>query len=660
MKYRNLTDKEITTLQAQRCWAQDWKKVLVKDPFNPMRVQSTGFFGEVRLGKLEKSVDFLGGIEKSAGLYRTQVANCTLGDNVYIADVTSLTNYDIGDNAVIVNVGRLVVDGETSFGNGVELDVLNEGGGRTLRIYDELTAQIAYLMVLYRHNATLIKKLEKMVDAHVKERVSKRGVIGKGCRITHCTMIKNVAIGPYAKISGALRLQEGTIGSSKDAPVVVGEGVAADDFIILSGSKVNESAMLSSCFVGQGVKIGKQFSAENSVFFANCEAFHGEGCSVFAGPYTVTHHKSTLLIAGLFSFYNAGSGTNQSNHMYKLGPLHQGILERGCKTGSFSYLLWPARVGPFTAVIGKHYANFDTSNLPFSYINEVEGKSVITPAMNLFTVGTRRDAEKWPQRDRRTGEERLDLINFELFSPYTVGRMVKGSAALKELKETCNKKREYVNYNGININRLLLKSCCRYYEIGIKIFLGKCLLAKLGSLSKKASMEDLMASMAISSSDGTSDWIDVCGMMAPSASIEKTVGAVESGKIESLQQLSAKLQKIFDNYNEDEWAWCMQLISERRGAEAEAFSRQNLSTIIEDWRDNSLKLNNMIQKDASKEFDSVAAIGFGIDGGAKEKQQDFDMVRGTIEDNSFVKELREESVEIIKQANDALTLIEKL
>ena len=53
----------------------------------------------------------------------------------------------------------------------------------------------------------------------------------------------------------------------------------------------------------------------------------------------MTHHKSTLLIAGLFSFMNAGSGSNQSNHMYKLGPIHQGILERGAKTSSDSYIL---------------------------------------------------------------------------------------------------------------------------------------------------------------------------------------------------------------------------------------------------------------------------------------------------------------------------------
>ena len=93
------------------------------------------------------------------------------------------------------------------------------------------------------------------------------------------------------------------------------------------------AALLANTYVGQACRIGRQFSAENCLFFANCEAFHGEACSVFAGPYTVTHHKSTLLIAGMFSFYNAGSGTNQSNHMYKLGPVHEGRLERGSQNG---------------------------------------------------------------------------------------------------------------------------------------------------------------------------------------------------------------------------------------------------------------------------------------------------------------------------------------
>ncbi|GAH48502.1 unnamed protein product, partial [marine sediment metagenome] len=279
-----------------------------------------------------------------------------------------------------------VVSGESGFGNGTRIHVLNEAGGRPLILFDRLSAQIAYLLVLYRYQPELIDRLEALIEEYVKTRVSGRATLGRGCRVDNCTRITNVEIGPRAEVSGVLTLTEGTIRSCAEDPARVGEGTVASHFILLSGARVGSGVLLDSCFVGQGVRLDKQFSAKDSAFFANCEGYHSEVVSVFAGPYTVTHHKSTLLIAGMFSFFNAGSGTNQSNHMYKLGPVHQGVLERGCKTGSSSYLLWPCRIGPFTTVTGKHNANFDSGIFPFSNIAEKEGKSVLTPAVNLLNV----------------------------------------------------------------------------------------------------------------------------------------------------------------------------------------------------------------------------------------------------------------------------------
>ena len=149
---------------------------------------------------------------------------------------------------------------------------------------------------------------------------SSMGLVGAGAKILNSRIIKNVKIGPAATIEAASRLENGSINSCPQDPVYIGPGVFARDFIVCSGSKITDGVSLYKCFVGQATELGRQYSAENSVFFANCGGFHGEACSIFAGPYTVTHHKSTLLIAGLFSFLNAGSGTNQSNHMYKLGP----------------------------------------------------------------------------------------------------------------------------------------------------------------------------------------------------------------------------------------------------------------------------------------------------------------------------------------------------
>ena len=134
--------------------------------------------------------------------------------------------------------------------------------------------------------------------------------------------------------------------------------------------QILNSAKISNCFVGEACCITNGFTAESSVFFANCHMANGEACAAFCGPFTSSHHKSSLLIGGMFSFYNAGSATNFSNHAYKMGPIHYGTLERGCKTASGAYLLMPAKIGTFSVCFGKlMYCLLYTSPIPSSIIS---------------------------------------------------------------------------------------------------------------------------------------------------------------------------------------------------------------------------------------------------------------------------------------------------
>ena len=654
MSYRELTDTEIGELEARGCRCESWPGVQVAEPFDADRFQRVRFSGTVRIGTLGGAATFAGGLTRPAGICDSAIHNCTIGDDVCISGVGNLSNYAIADGVVIVNVGTLAVDGETAFGNGTEIEILNEGGGRPLRIFDRLSAQVAYLTVLYRHDAAMIERLEGLVDAYVATKRSTTGRIDAGSRIENCTSIVNVNVGPCVEIAGALTLREGTIVGCESAPTVVGAGVVADDFIILSGSRVEGAAILAHCFVGQGVRIGKQFSAENSAFFANCEGFHGEACSVFAGPYTVTHHKSTLIIAGLFSFYNAGSATNQSNHMYKLGPLHQGILMRGAKTSSSSYALWPSLVGPFNVVVGKHMANFDTATLPFSYVNAVEERTTVVPGMNLFTVGTRRDSAKWPARDRRKDPDRLDLINFDLFSPYIVKLTVEGIDDLKNLYATTPRDKNAVLYKGAWIARVLLRKGAKQYDMVVRIFLGECLVGLLESCDDVDEARRRLADLA--STDLTA-WADLAGMLAPVPAVEALCKALADGDVASVENLQARLGEIHAGYDENKLRWCAALLANREGIDAGAVTDEQLAKIVTDWRDAAVKLNTLILLDAAKEFDPVSKIGFGIDGGTDVIDRDFLAVRGTFEANAFTRDLRQESERIHARAE---ALLERL
>ena len=655
-QYLDLTPEAISILKENGCWSRSWSKVKVSKGFDPTRIAGTIFRGDVRIGKLDGEFVPRDGIRRYAGIFDANLHNVVIGDNCHISNVNGwLSNLIIEDNVLMENVGSIVCQGETSFGNGHSIEVLNEGGGRELKITAMTSANTAYLSTMYRHDADLIAALDKIADDYADSVRSDRATIGEGAKLFHCQNIVNVNVGQGAVLRGIQNLKEGTVASALDASTFVGDGVIAKNFIIQKGAHVSDGALLASTLIGEYSKIGKQFSAENSVLFCNSEGFHSEVCSIFGGPYTVTHHRSTLLIAGMFSFFNAGSGTNQSNHMYKLGPLHQGILERGSKTGSSSYLLWPSRVGAFSAIMGKHYANFDASDFPFSYVNEDKGQSTLVPGMNFFTVGTMRDGLKWPTRDRRTHTDKLDQINFDVLSPYTGQKMIKGQALLLDLYAQAEKSQEYVSHQGILIKRLLLKTCSRYYRMALEKYLGDVLVKRLSS--KAFNNMSALVEKSAEAIDGDSFWVDVSGLLCAQPRLNQLLENVKAGQVLDISSLQSELETIHASYPEDEWAWVIQAIPGVFAFETESLSNEDLKTVLEKWKVSSNKLLNMVEMDASKEFEGNVRTGFGIDG---YQDQDFDNVRGNFESNSFKKQLDEMRQKIEQDHKTCLNILNNL
>lgn len=655
MNFRNLTPEEIYLLERQGCRADDWMTIVVKKGFNPDRIWHTTFEGNIALGSMSPQSE--DGEKQDVGIFHSKVINCQIGDQVKIEHVKHLENYDIGDNCVLEDIGSLSVIGETSFGNGTDVEVLNEAGGRTLPIFDKLSAQIAWLVVKCRHDEKLISQLQKIIANYTETKKSKKGVIGTHSVIQHCSVIQNVNIGEGAQLIGVQTLDEGTILSTLKAVTKIGDSVTASHFIIQEGSQVTDGAILDRCFVGQSVKIGKQFSAENSVFFANSECFHGEACSVFAGPYTVTHHKSSLLIAGEYSFFNAGSGTNQSNHMYKLGPMHQGTVDRGSKTGSFSYLLWPSIVGPYSVVMGKHGNSFDAGDFPFSYITVEHGKSILTPAMNLFTVGTKRDIQKWPARDKRKSVEKYDSIIFDLYSPFIINKVIKAIDQLDELYRNTPREQEMVLVQGLNIHRLMLKTCRKYYDLALRVFLGEGMLVLLNQFVNPFSISDLHNKTKEIGETVGSEWIDVAGLFIPVYQLDALMLDIRNGNMNSQQQLQSYFSDQIKEYKTYKIAAFKKILKERRDIDLSVISTQQIKQLIEDWRSASVKLNNMILKDAEKEFDTTSRIGYGISSDVFVRDTDFEKVHGRFEDNGFVKALKTEIQMLNQKADETIQLV---
>lgn len=658
--YRSLTKEEIGRLEAQACTAADWNEVQVAERFTTEHVHHARFSGKIRLGVFEGEFQLAGGVRKHAGLSYVVLHNVTVGDNCLIENVKNyIANYDIGESTFIENVDIILVDKKSRFGNGVEVSVLNETGGREVVIHDHLSAHQAYIMALYRHRPLLIERMKAVIEGYAEEHASERGTIGNHVTIVNAGYIKNVRIGDCCEIEGAGRLKNGSINSNAADPVHIGYGVVCDDFIVSSGAHIEDGTMITRCFVGQACRMGHNYSASDSLFFSNCQEENGEACAIFAGPFTVTHHKSTLLIAGMFSFMNAGSGSNQSNHMYKLGPIHQGALERGAKTTSDSYVLWPARIGAFSLVMGRHVNHPDTSNLPFSYLIEDKNTTYLVPGVNLRSVGTIRDAQKWPKRDLRKDPMKLDQINYNLLSPYTIQKMMKGREILKELERVSGETSETYAYQSAKIKNSALNKGIRFYETAIHKFLGNSVIKRLENIRFRSD-EEIRQRLVPDTSIGKGEWVDVSGLIAPKSEIERVMSEIETGTLCTVKQMHERFAEMHACYYTYEWTWAYEKMLDFYHLEADKVTARDIVAIVRQWQESVVWLDRMVYEDAQKEFSLTSMTGFGADGSKTEQQLDFEQVRGVFESNPFVTAVLEHIKVKTALGNELIDRLKKL
>jgi hypothetical protein len=325
--------------------------------------------------------------------------------------------------------------------------------------------------------------------------------------------------------------------------------------------------------------------------------------------------------------------------MYKLGPIHQGIAERGAKTTSDSYLLWPSKIGAFSLVMGRHTHHADTSELPFSYLIENQSESFLVPGANLRTVGTIRDAQKWPKRDNRKDPDKLDQINFNLLSPYTVQKMWHGRDVLMELEQLGGANTEVFGYHNCKIRNSSLQHGKALYTIGIQKFLGNSLISRLEKAELKT-MDDVRRALRPDTEIGTGDWADLAGLLAPLSEVTRLLDDIEAGRL-GLDDIRQRFAEMHAHYYSYEWTWALEKLEQLWGCTYEQVSLDQLLRTVDEWQQAVVDLDRMVYNDARKEFDLNSQTGFGADGDSRQREADFEHVRGSFESNSFVQAVLE-------------------
>ena len=568
MMSRQLTIEERYALEQRGCSAESWERISVADDFRVEQLQSVRLMGEVSIGS------------------NTIITFSTIG------------NYHIGNDCRIDSVLRMECRHSSTFGNGVMVSAVNENGGRSIPIYNTLTSQIAYIMTMMRNRPTAIDGLMAKVAREVERQRSDIGHIGDRVTILGVKFIREVNIGSDTTIEGASHIENGTIMGNS----TLGVDVRAKDFILDNYAIVDSGACVERCFVGECSHLGNGFTAADSLFFANCHCENGEAAAIFAGPFTVSHHKSSLLIAGIFSFFNAGSGTNQSNHLFKSGAVHQSVHQRGSKFGSNAYVMSPAIEGPYTVILGRHSRHHDTQDMPYSYLVEEDGRSVLIPAIALTSYGTVRDTEKWQSRDKR--QLKHDNVHFDEFNPFLTGKMLRGVDILTRFWDEDPEAKSYT-YNRTIIKATVLQRGIKLYNSAIAASLGAML--KGGDYTK-------------ASAEAYGEWVDIAGQYMPSATLEQLLSLAED-KTSELEDMHKLLANAMAEYRDMAAGYAYNILGAIMGRTP---SKSDIEESIAASDNIIRRMRESTDADRQRDTGTTMMIGYGYDfRDEQEREADF-------------------------------------
>lgn len=585
--YRSLTFEEINILEQGGCQAEDWNAIRVAEDFHPEYLKNVTFYGDIQMGAFEKDIEISKGFMKHSGIKNATLRNVSIGNDCLIENIGNfINNYTIGNECYISNVNTMETTEGATFGEGHIISVLNEVGDGNVVLFDGLTSQLAALMVKYCHDKAFMNAIKKLVRQDIALTVPDRGTVGNHVKILNTGEITNTHINDDCEIIGACRLSDCSIKSIPEASVYIGSGVICENSIIYDGSSILNSVKLENCFVGEACQISNGFTAESSIFFANSYMSNGEACAAFCGPFSASHHKSSLLIGGQFSFYNAGSATNFSNHAYKMGPIHYGTLERGSKTASGAYILMPANIGTFSVCFGKLMYHPDTRSLPFSYLIAYGDTMYLVPGRNLTTVGLYRDIRKWPKRDMRPRSGQKSIVNFDWLSPFSVCEILRGKKILEDLRAASGDNVSTYNYHEYVIKANVLRKGIQSYDMALRIFMGATL--------KRHALEEPKTDI------GKGVWNDLSGLLLPESEELKIVDDVKNGNIQDINEVLERFRDIHNNYPEYRWAYAYQLICDYYGLDK--FTEEEAARVHEDYVTARRAWIAEIRSDAEKEF----------------------------------------------------------
>ncbi len=430
--YSPLTAAQLKTLKLQGNTADDWKKVFAGAKFDAKRVSRCHFSGTVLLSASAGTVE-VEGVSFPTGLSHTTLVDTVVGKDAFVRNVRLINRTVIGEGAVLFDLGTVTKGKSDSFGNGSEILIAIETGGREVPVFAELTVDDAWQLCRSRSNKALVDGYAAAVAAYVKTVSAPCNVISAKAKVLHTPLLKDIFLGESAVINAAQQVENVTVLSNSDEKTEISHGAIVKSSVLQWGSEVTSGALVDTSFLTEHSHVERGGFVTHSILGPNTGVAEGEVTSALLGPFVGFHHQS-LLIAALWpeGKGNVGYGANVgSNHTAK-APDQEIWPGEGTFFGLGVNIKFPSDLtqSPYTIIASGVAMLPQKVEFPFSLINTPAGHSPgISPAYNEIMPAwvlsdnvymVKRNEGKYAKRNKA----KRSKFDFEVFRPETIDMMI--------------------------------------------------------------------------------------------------------------------------------------------------------------------------------------------------------------------------------------------
>jgi carbonic anhydrase/acetyltransferase-like protein (isoleucine patch superfamily) len=556
----------------------------------------------------------------------------------------------------------------------VWIDLMNETGCRSVLPFEGMIPADAYIWAKYRDDKALQEKLIEVTQNTFDSSRGFYGTIGNQCVIKNSRILKDVKIGSHCYIKGINKLKNLTIHSSETEQTQIGEGVELVNGIIGFGCHIFYGCKAVRFILGDnsslkyGARLINSFLGDNSTISC-CEVLNN---LIF--PAHEQHHNNSFLISSVVMGQSnlAAGATIGSNHNSRAND-NEIQAGRGFWPGLCVSIKHSCRFASFVLLAKADYPAELDIPLPFSLLNnnEAKGRLEILPAFwwlhNMYAIA--RNSWKIKKRDNR--ERKIQNIEFDALAPDTVEeifnarrlleiwtakaslRDIDGLSDIKDEDKLADIGRELLSGSEEEVDALeilgenmekskrkvvilkVYKAYHAYYEM-LHYYAVKILLAYMNS-KQKANLSSMCKQLEGKRED---KWVNIGGQLIAETDLDRLRLDIGESRLDNWEDIHLRYDDLWERYPLDKqkhaFATLLEILRTDKLTKEQWLSELNRAVEIQEI------VNERVYISRKKDFDNRFRQN------TYRNMAEMTAAIGTIEDNDFVKLIREETEDFKK------------